>query len=375
VIDRSEIVIRKALPEDLSEVIRLLTKLGLVLPDAENPEVQKAFWERFWATNPYYQYFDDEVSYGWIMEHHNRIVGYFGFLPRVYLLNGKVIPMCIASLWGVELEYRTHTELLSDLYFRQNTISLKLATTAIRPTGLLFDKYGGREVPCPELADVYVIPIDINRLIKFRFSNQMAQSGVFRLLVRITGVLLSPWKYKFGLIPKNKNISIIDIKDLPKDFDEWVNKNLKDKKGLIASRDSVILKWFYSDRGAMFKRIFFVYSQNNRTMGFGALVEDPVISESNLVRYKVVDLIAETPRIKKQLIRAMIRNAYHLGGHVLEFHHSGMIKRSEIPEFTIRRSFRQFPLHYQTPDKQMDELLKNPENWNIMPYDGDTSFI
>ena len=58
---------------------------------------------------------------------------------------------------------------------------------------------------------------------------------------------------------------------------------------------------------------------------------------------------------------------------VLEFHHCGLINKSEIPFFILTRKYKQFPAYYHSSDSELDLILNNQNSWNLMPFDGDTA--
>lgn len=362
--ENKDIQIRLAEREDAREISVLLKKLGLNLPN----EIEKInqHWDRLWKNNPYYSYFNEKTLYGWVMLHNNNIVGFFGCIPRIYFLNSKPIPVAIASQWGVEKEYRTYTGLLCDKFFNENPIALKLVTTAIKPTGKIFEKYGGHKVPVAELDKVIMIPINLFKLIIHKY-NKSIKKYLFKFLN-----YLIPWKLQFQLINKNKNISEIDFFSLPSDINEFFERYFKNVKGLVAYRSSDILKWYYSGGNRELTKKIFVYSLNNKTLGYASIINEPIKDNLELKRYKIIDLIAENTQIKKEMIKELIRISNETKIDILEIHHAGTISKDEIPAFALNREYSQFPLYYQTTDNLVDNLLKDKNNWNISPFDGDT---
>lgn len=370
-----EIHVRPAKREDAVQISTLLKNLGLIVPGLPDVEKIDQFWDKLWDKNPYFTEFNMNVEYGWVMIANERIVGFFGCIPRVYCLGSQRIPVSIASLWGVEKEYRTYTHLLSDRFFNYNSVSLKIVTTAIKPTGRLFEKYGGRKVPCPDLAEVYMVPVDFSELLRHKFSTLLVKNSIGGVLFKIAQIFLTPWKYKYKALSKDSAIREITINEIPKDFDSFIYRCFKAQTGLSASRYSTIIEWYYSDFGASSTRRLFVCSDQGQTTGFISIIKEAVAGNSGLERYKVIDLVALSTEIKKRLIRNVLKFLADTGGHVLEFHHPGMIEKKEIPAFTLNRKFSSFPIYYQTADAKLDIFLQEKQNWQIMPFDGDTCLI
>jgi hypothetical protein len=366
-IENTNIHIRLAQKNDAIQVSVLLRKLGLDLPDEKEVDKINSHWDRLWKYNPYYTKFKEEILYGWVMEDDGRIVGFFGCIPRLYSINSTLVPVAIASQWGVEKDYRKFTNLLCDQFFKENPISLKLVTTAIKPTGRIFEKYGGHQIPSKEMETVYMIPIHLFKLIIHKY-HQSAKKHIFKLLSFVI-----PWKLQFKFIRKNDNLKEINIQSMPDDIDIFFKRNINKTKGLIALRNSEILKWFYpEEKKGLIKKIF-IYTADKNTVGFASIIDEPIKDNATLKRYKIVDLIADNSRIKKAIIKALIRYTYEMKVDILEVHFPGMISKKEIPAFVLERKLPQFPLFYQTADNAMEDILKDSSNWNIMPFDGDTS--
>lgn len=361
-----EVTIRLAKRDEAVEISDLLNKLGLNLPNEHEVDKINQHWDRLWKNNPYYNHFKEDYLYGWVMVYNEKIVGFFGCIPRIYSINSKVVPVAIASQWGVEKDYRKFTHLLCEKFFNENPISIKLVTTAIKPTGRIFEKYGGLKVPNSELETVYMIPIDLFKLVSYKYKDSF-KKYIFNFLS-----YLIPWKLQFKFIGENNNFKEIDVDSIPDEINSFFENKLNKTNGLIALRDSDILKWYYSGGNRELTKKIFIYSKNDTILGYASIVEEPIKDNLNLKRYKIIDLLAENSQIKKDILKALIKYSYNKKIDVLEIHHSGMIDKNEIPAIILKRKLPQFPLFYQTTDSKMNEYLKHKDNWNIMPFDGDT---
>ncbi|UEG50732.1 hypothetical protein LK994_04500 [Ferruginibacter lapsinanis] len=371
-IDINEIKIRLAKREDAVAVSDLLNRLGLNLPNKNEIEKINTHWNRLWDNNPYYQQFDEDVLYGWVMEHNNTIVGFFGCFPRVYYYNKKIFPIAIASQWGVEKEYRTFTHLLCDIFFNHHPISTKLVTTAIKPTGRIFEKYNGKRVPDPDLETVYMVPINLLKLITHKYKEKLDNNSILKFAFKAANFLL-PWKLQYKLIAKNKRLKEVDVNTLSVDFDKFWERYLQSSKGLIASRSSNILKWYYTggSRG-LTKKVFIYMSETDEIIGYASIIDEPVIENKELKRYKIIDLLAENEKVKQKIIKELVRYSCEQKMDILEFHLPGTIKKNDIPVFTLKRNVPQFPVFFQTSDTEMNKILQEKNVWQILPFDGDT---
>jgi len=367
-IEKDQVIIREATIEDAPRVSNMLMNLGLDQPGAEDVEKSREHWDRLWTNNPYYKIFNEPFLYGWVLEFNSDVVGFFGSIPRVYYFDGKPFAACIGSQWGVKKEFRSFTSMLSDKFFLENPISLKLATTAIKPAGKLFEKYGGKKMPLPEMQTVSMIPINLGNLISYKYENLLSKVSFIKPFFKI----LNLWNLQFRLLPENKNFKKIDVNNLPKELDLFIDSVVKREKGLVASRQLDVLKWYYTGGNENFKKTIFLYYNHQKVAGYASLIDEPIKEKEKLKRYKIVDLIAENKEIKRSMIKELIRYSYKNKVDILELQYPGLIDKSEVPAIILSRKLPQFSLYYQTTDEVLDTLLQDKKNWHIMPFDGDT---
>ena len=369
--DRPELHIRPAVIDDLVIVTDLLRDLGLALPSNDDPERVKDYWLRLWDRNPYYAEFDEPVFYGWVLMHQESIVGFFGSIPRVYYLDKIKIPVSTASSWGVIKKYRMFTGMLCDAYFLQNPMDFKLVTTAIKPTGKIFEKYDGKRVPDASLDNVYMIPFNIVSLICLKLKGK----SFFNItMFKKLACLLPLWKIQYRF-KQDKCLQEVDMDALPEEYDFFWEEYLAQTKGLIASRDAAALKWVYGQGRSEVRKIVFIYRSetDNRVLGYAALVDEPILNDKEFKRYKLADLLALTPGVKKAMLKALLRYACNANADLLEIHLPNTIGKEEIPAFTLQRKVPSFPVYFHSSKETLNALLEQKESWHISPYDGDTT--
>lgn len=372
-IDASEIKIRPAVKADTIAVADVLRFVGLTLPPKENTQMVIDHWERLWDNNPSYKEVEEEIFYGWVLEHHDKIVGFFGFFPRVYYLNGKKISIMIATNWGILKPYRSFTSMLCDAFFLTSPNRIKLATTAIIPTGKIYERYGGKRFPDQELNHAFLIPFRLEKMIRFKFARLPWLYSFAKPVLLLSNYLL-PSSFQCRLFWKNRGLTEIKIEDLPDDFEAFWHEYLRQSKGFIASRGAEVMKWVYADIKKENRKRLFIYRspENNNLLGYASLIIEPVAKDPEIKRYKIGDILALTDEIKKQLIKQLISYAYHDNADLMEIHLVGTITRKDIPTYNILRTTPSFPVYYQTADKELDVFLSDRKNWNFTPYDGDT---
>jgi hypothetical protein len=367
-IELNDISIRLAKRQDAVPVTELLRKVGLIQPDDKDID---AHWDRLWTNNPSYKDFPSEPHFGWIMEYQNRIVGYVGCFQRTYYFKGEPMPVCIASQWGVEKDFRRFSMLLCEKFFSENPIPFKLNTTALDVSGLIFERFGnGRRVPSEALKDVYMVPFHLPPIAMQRFKeNYKKYSFLSPFIHFFTRVIPVNIKYKF--IQQDKCLQEVDIHKLPTGFKIFWDNYLKNSHGFIASRNEEVIEWYYNRGFRKLDKKVFVYNQGGQIAGYASLVEEP-IPGSSIKRYKIADILATDKKTKSVILKALLKLAYEMNADLVEVHIPGMISRDEIPAFIIKRKVPNWPCYYQTQDMVLDEKLQDPSNWNISSYDGDS---
>ena len=365
-ISNNDITIRLAKYEDRNEICPLVKSLGLHVPET-SIEIDK-LWCKLWIDNPYYIYFDEQINFGWVLTYQNRIVGFFGSIPRLYYLNNNIVPASIAGLWGVQKEFRGFTHLLCDSFFNSNPIDLKIVTTAIKPTGKIFEKYRGQKIPLPKMINVQTLPLDIHKLFVFNFADSpsILRLSIFFKLANLV------YRIPLKLIKRNNHIREVSIHELPSDLNSFFEKDRNKSNSLISLRNKDVIKWYYERGSKKLDCRIFIYKKDNDTLGFVSIVMESIDENSSIVRYKIIDIAAESNEIKKLLIKELIRIAYKEKAHLIEIHLGGRISSSEIPWLTFKRKYNHFPLFFQCKNSELNQILQNKDSWNIMSFDGDT---
>lgn len=365
-INENKIVIRKATHEDGLKVCLLLRLLGLNIPVSEGDMIN--YWDKLFLKNPIYHFFNEDVAYGWVMEYENEIVGYFGSIPRVYLIDGKMEKVSIASHWGIKKEFRTFSNLLCEKFFCENNCSIKLVTTAIKPTGRIFERYGGFRIPIEKLGDIYLIPLNVFKVIAYKFNNSLINSFI-NLLSQVS----LPWDFRILFLKFNSNIRTVDLELDKVELNDFFSKFHVKTKGLFALRNVEILKWLVQDFEHNSKARYYAFKQDDVIEGLIVFRTENVGTSCELDRYKIIDILTDNDRIKKELIKAVLRDAIENKIDIVEIHHPGMIDKSEISfPLVMKRRSKYFPFFYQTSDNALKDYLSISSNWNITPFDGDT---
>lgn len=369
-IAEQDLVVRPARAGDMPEACALLRELGLAWPSAADTAALQRAIDGLWTNDPFFTMYGGPVFHGWVMLHHDRIVGFFGSVPRAYLLQGRPLPVSVASNWGVRKEYRAFTRLLADAYFEQNPIDLKLVTTAIAPTGRIFERHGGHRAPVARLDHVYVVPFRPGRLAL------LAAKPSWRRMLRAPCAVLDRiplWRPGAGRMP-DVALQETPADALPGDYQHFWEQVAARANGLVAFRDAPTIAWVYgSGRFGRRKRIFLLrYRNDGPIVAYASLIEEPVARDPTFKRWKLGDLLGLTDEARSTMLRSIIHFAWRSGCHALEFQLPGSIERRHIPAFTLARKAPAFPVHYHCASESTTATLRDPRNWPISPFDGDT---
>lgn len=372
-IGSSGVFVRPAVKEDTLAIADMLRDEGLSLPQADKPDLVIKHWERLWDDNPYYKESKEPVFYGWVLIDSDKVVGFFGYMPRVYFLNGKMITVQISTNWAIHKSYRRFAYSLCDAMFNGRAADLKITTTAIEQTGKIFSMFQSKRYPDPDFGYAQVIPLRIEKLLKEKFTKYRNVFAVLESPARLINYFL-PVSVKSRLIWNTKEVQQITIENLPQDFQQFWNSYLETSSGLIASRSPEVMKWVYADVKNEHRKRIFVYRnpETNRLEGYSSLILEPVVSNPEIKRYKVGDILYLNETAKNALIKAMIKYSLTDGADVMEVHLVRDISSEDIPVYHVRRKTAAFPVFYHTSDAELSEFLSEKNNWYFTPYDGDT---
>lgn len=368
-INISEISVRKSTNLDIFPIFELLKKYGMGSKNIISSNEVISIWNRYSINNPFYNHFLEEVLFGWVLEHNDNIVGFFGTIPRIYHLNKEMIPVSIASQWVIEKEYRKYSYLLKDKYFLDNPIATKLVTSASKATGKIFKNYQGFKVPCNNLQNVYVIPLNLTRSIEFLFSKFPLLKWI---LTRISKII--PWYLQFKTIPHKYTLSEFNINHNSHQVEQFWNLYLTKNSKFIANRNFETMNWYYNS-GKLYQNIIslVLYDSFNEITGFASVINAPVMGNDNVKRYILIDILVHNPKLKRDILKGVLKYLHEHNVDILEIQLPGMVTRIDIPAISVIRKLANFPAYFQTSCKNLETHLQKSSNWQLSCFDGDST--
>lgn len=363
--------IREARLDDAVASMRLLYKVGLSGPDDES--AIRESWHRLWVTNPARSLARPMPPIGWIMEADERIVGFFGNIPRRYEFGNRTLLVAVAAMWGVEKPFRTHTSLLSSAYFEQKNADLLLVTTAIAPTGRIFAKFAGSPVPQRDYDEALYWVLDSAAFLAAAFRRK----GVPRTLAAPAAYALAPalavMKHLPGRMTAGLETESVALSKVGGEFDELWQRQIQASRRLYAYRTASDIQWQF-ERHEKEQRLRIIRCRRGgRLEGYLVLVRDSA-PEIGLSRAKIVDLFvaADDERVIDALLAAAHEAAVEERCHVLEAIGLPDNVRARFRRFSpFTRRFPFLPIHFKACSPDLQAALTPEDAWYLSLYDGD----
>ncbi len=370
--------LRNAEYEDCETATDLLRELGLSIPVGRD-EI-RYHWRRFWIDNPALAVDGPVPSKGWLLEDSGEIVGFFGNIPLLYDYGGRPVIVAGASKWGVRKKYRTETSRLADAYFNQENADLLLVTTGIKPTGRIFERYGGLPVPQSDYDQVLYWILNARDflragLMKKGFRPELAAAAALSGAPFASVAMTLGGHRPHG---HSEDIGTLQIADIGDEFDGLWQKKRNEADRLLACRSAESLRWhFGTERMAVQTRVL-VSRDADGLAGYAAIMREDA-PEIGLKRLKVIDLFVagDNEVVIDNLLTAAFEIGRADGCHVLELVGMPATVRDHIVSRHRPHSRKMvtWPVFYKSLHKDLDAPLQDEKSWYVTAYDGDTAIF
>jgi hypothetical protein len=367
---------RSVLFDDCVEATKFLSRLGLDLP--EGTEAARAHWRRLWLDNPAMQIDGPKPSYGWLLEDHGKMVGFFGNIPLLYYYGDQPVIVAEASQWGVDKDYRSETSRLAEAYFTQSNAGVLMVTTAIKPTGRIFIRHDAAPIPQADYDQVLYWIIDHRAFVAAAVRKKGLNKVAAKIVSIFGGLSLAALSApKRSVPPRNLDMTVvIVIDDISVEFDDLWDYKWREKKRLLACRNADSLRWHFGSPSLKEKTKIIGY-RSDKLEGYAVIMREDAPS-IGLRRLKIVDLFVRDDNesvINTILARAFIE-AKEQKCHVLELIGLPSPIRKKLAKHHPRvRPLPTWPLFYKLIDPSLGEALRDSDSWYITSFDGDTTLI
>ncbi|HEX2721551.1 MAG TPA: hypothetical protein VHM24_01435 [Gemmatimonadaceae bacterium] len=371
----SAATIREATLEDAVEVSALLSRLGLQFPS--DPLEIERYWKWLWAENPALDDPSRRPPVGWILEYQGSAVGFFGNIAMRYRFGDETLLAAVASSWGVERRFRSHTGELAKHYFGQDAADILLATTASRSVGRIFSRGGAVPMPLPDYRDVLYWVLEPRGFLRAALRRTGLPSALAIPAVLAGAPAVKLFLRLQGGLPharRHQTAEVIPLDTVGAEFDDLWSRKSSDGR-LYAYRNARELRWhlkLHEERG---KLTLFASRRGGLLAGYLVLVreETPGIG---LTRAKIVDLFVadDDPAIIEELMSAAANEARVRHCHVLEAVGFPAMIRTQLRKLKpFTRRFPDFPMHFKARAPAVHAALQRTVSWYPTLYDGDSS--
>jgi hypothetical protein len=371
-------ILREAEHEDGETATKLLRDLGLTLPKGRD-EISK-HWSRLWIDNPALLVEGPSPARGWVLEDAGRMVGFFGNIPLLYDYGGRPIVVADASQWGVEKDYRGETSRLADAYFTQKNVGLLLVTTGIKPTGHIFERYGGFPVPQPGCDQVLLWVLDPRAFLKAGLMKKGINQGVAAAVALTSAPIVRAAIALNGHRPSGLagNVDQISIDQIEDEFDGLWQRKRDEVDCLLASRTSESLRWHFGTERMLERTRLLVSRGPEGLAGYATIMREDAL-DIGLKRLKIIDLFVagNDEAVIDNLLAAAFEVARADGCHVLELTGLPSVLREHIISchHPRTREVATWPAFYKAMRGDLDVPLQDEKSWYVTAYDGDTALF
>jgi len=338
-------------------------------------------WERLWRHNPALDKPQSERPMGWVLEAKGEVIGYLGNISLLYRYGDRTLTAVTGHGFVVEPLYRAASVSLIAAFFRQKSVDLCLATTAIEAVGKMARAFKSEPVPQPDCETVlfWVLrSFPFAEAVTKKLDLKPPLSTVGRVLVWL-GVGAD--KVARRRWPKRSSghlaISEIAISEIGDDFqDLWIAK-LNEGPRLLADRSPATLKWHFNIPGDTGTTHVMCCRDNGELLGY-IIVRNGSMQQDGLKRSIIADILVkqDDPGVLKALFLAAYEHAKRSGGDVLEI----MGFPQNVREVCLlwkpyRRSYPACPFYYKAADPVLHRTLSDARLWYATPFDGDATLI
>lgn len=363
--------LREADWSDFENITELKRRGGIVVDPIEN-------WERLWWRNPALQQVKSPAI-GWVLEAQGKIVGYLGNIPLLYRYGSRTLAAVTGTGFVVDPEYRAASLTLDSAFYRQKSVDLHLATTAIEAVGKLAIAFRSSALPQPEYDSVLFWVLRsypfAKALVKKLDSPLPGVGAVLASLAVQSDVLLrrrrpDQCSAEFGI----REIRVNEIGDEFQAF--WCDK-LKEGLRLYADRSAAMLRWHFEIPGQKgTTRILACYRRGDLA-GY-AVIRNEMERRNGLRRTLMADLMArqDDAEVVRALFVAAFEHARLAESDILEvvgFPQNVRRILSESKPYV--RKLPACPFYYRANDPLMHAALADSSAWYACAYDGDATLM
>jgi hypothetical protein len=255
-----------------------------------------------------------------------------------------------------------------------------LVTTGIKPTGRIFERYGGFPVPQPGCDQVLLWVLDPRAFLKAGLMKKGINQGVAAAVALTSAPIVRAAIALNGHRPSGLagNVDQISIDQIEDEFDGLWQRKRDEVDCLLASRTSESLRWHFGTERMLERTRLLVSRGPEGLAGYATIMREDAL-DIGLKRLKIIDLFVagNDEAVIDNLLAAAFEVARADGCHVLELTGLPSVLREHIISchHPRTREVATWPAFYKAMRGDLDVPLQDEKSWYVTAYDGDTALF
>lgn len=313
----SRLQVSCVVPADYSELAAFLASF----PDDETGSAG-AWLDRmraWWDLNPA---FEDSMARGWVLRYDDRIVGFFGSIPRRFRLGGRETTVFASTTWRVLPEYRGTSMALKRRQMDEQQGTLHFSTTPRSEVVRLLELLGYTRLPRETGWEEHsIVILNFRNILRARLRSVFAGG----LLAAVLAPVLGAYQYwRLRRLRSSAHDRVREVSKADTQFDElWDRtKTLYENTNVRAAAD---LDWYCVSAKGMEKKLLGYY-EDCRLRGYLIFLARHA---RGATCFECVDLWIEPGDDYEAIFSALVEKGRRIA-------RTGGADRLELPHFDAR---------------------------------------
>jgi len=360
-------LVREVKFEDLDQVNNFLMKNQEDSIDIQN-------LKRIFLESPYVKEFK-KTPFGWIVEINNEIVGFVGYIPKIYKKKDKFFYVSIFTTWVVNKNYRFTSMILLTEYLKQNNIDLFINTTANLEANKIWKAIGAKEIPLISVSEVEFHIINVENFLKSFLNKKKIKLNIIILkTITVLFKVIFYFKINFHKIYQNKYSHKISY-NIDDELNNFIKSAYTSNKYFGELINKETLSWNISCRARKNKYwITKIYNQKE-VVGFSICFGN--VNKIDNFKKCLFGFVLlndkNTESCFNSLIKLCIEESIKNGYDAVEFKNFNNEYKNHLKKFFFfKKKYKNSPYLYKLGKNQIDNIdFNDKNNWNVSLLDGD----
>ncbi len=363
-------MVREASFEDHPQIAELQSRYGLEYKSFDQ-------WKHLWCNNPAYREREAEFPIGWVLEGEQKeIVGYLGNIPLFYEIHRRQLLASVAHSWVVDLQYRTYALLLLEKYFSQKNVDVFLNATVGPAASESFAVFQSLEVPVGEWNRSRFWITNYRGFLEGWLAMKGRRSFKPVTYALSVGLYLKQAFFDLAFSGNPNRVELRLCEQIDDRFDVfWQRLRQRSSHVLRAVRNREFLNWHFQHalrEGA----VWILAGCNNSEIHTYAIFMRQDSPRYGLKRVRLIDFqsIDDSTALLLPMLAWALKRCHREGIHMLECIGFRADKQSVIAKAApYERNLPSWLYFYKVEDRDIAEMLSDPNAWDPSQFDGDAS--